>query len=179
MNDLSLKAILESAAAWPEEDRQELADFARVIEARRAGFYQTDKSERQALSEGLEKLTVARSLDDYSSPNRIDASRNECPLYRTGVRDREEILNYLSSRSQSGARNVLERFEAAAEMIAEQPLIGLPTDIPEVRVLFVGRYPYKFFYRIRKRCGRDPSHPAYAREHGQDGFEGAVLAGRP
>jgi len=64
-------------------------------------------------------------------------------------RDREEILNYLSSRSQSGARNVLERFEAAAEMIAEQPLIGLPTDIPEVRVLFVGRYPYKFFYRIR------------------------------
>jgi plasmid stabilization system protein ParE len=36
-------------------------------------------------------------------------------------RDREEILNYLSSRSQSGARNVLERFEAAAEMIAEQP----------------------------------------------------------
>src|SRR5688572_5272423 len=34
MNDLSLKIILESAEAWPEEDRRELADYARVIEAR-------------------------------------------------------------------------------------------------------------------------------------------------
>ncbi len=55
MNDLSLKAILESAAAWPEEDRRELADFARVIEARRKGVYVTDESERQALSEALEE----------------------------------------------------------------------------------------------------------------------------
>jgi hypothetical protein len=64
MNDLSLKAILESAAAWPEEDRQELADFARVIEARRAGFYQTDESERQALSEGLEEADRGAFIND-------------------------------------------------------------------------------------------------------------------
>ena len=64
MNDLSLKAILESAAAWPEEDRQELAEFARVIEARRAGFYQTDESERQALSEGLEEADRGAFISD-------------------------------------------------------------------------------------------------------------------
>ena len=64
MNDLSLKAILESAAAWPEEDRHELAEFARVIEARRAGFYQTDESERQALSEGLKEADRGAFISD-------------------------------------------------------------------------------------------------------------------
>ncbi len=68
---------------------------------------------------------------------------------RRAFRDREDILSYVSARSPSGARNVLERFEAACILIAEQPLVGLPTDIADVRVLFVGRYPYKLFYRLR------------------------------
>lgn len=63
-------------------------------------------------------------------------------------RDREEILTYLQARSPSGARNVLGRFEAAATLLSEQPLAGISTDVPDVRVLFVGRYPYKLFYRI-------------------------------
>jgi len=64
-------------------------------------------------------------------------------------RDREEILTYLKARSPSGARNVLERFDAAAALLGEQPSAGVPTDMSDARVLFVGRYPYKLFYRIR------------------------------
>jgi len=64
-------------------------------------------------------------------------------------RDREEILTYLKARSPAGASNVLERFEAATTLLAEQPAAGVPTDVADVRVLFVGRYPYKFFYRVR------------------------------
>ena len=64
-------------------------------------------------------------------------------------RDREEILNYLRARSLSGARGVLERFDGAAALLSEQPSSGILTDKLDVRVLFVGRYPYKFFYRVR------------------------------
>lgn len=64
-------------------------------------------------------------------------------------RDREEILIYLKARSPSGARSVLERFDAAAALLGEQPSAGVPTDMADARVLFVGRYPYKFFYRVR------------------------------
>ena len=63
--------------------------------------------------------------------------------------DRKKILEYLQSRSASGARNVLDRLDAAAVLLLEQPSAGIPTDMPDVRVLFVGRYPYKFFYRVR------------------------------
>jgi toxin ParE1/3/4 len=64
--------------------------------------------------------------------------------------DREDILYYLAARSEAGVRNVLKRFDEAARLLSEQPLAGLPTDFGEVRVLFVGRYPYKFFYRVRQ-----------------------------
>ncbi len=60
MNDLSLKTILENAEAWPEEDRRELADYARVIEARRNGIYRIDESERLALEEGLDDAFKGR-----------------------------------------------------------------------------------------------------------------------
>lgn len=70
MNDLSLKTILENAAAWPEEDRRELAEFARVIEARRKGFYETDESERRALAEGLGDAENGR----FASESMLEAS---------------------------------------------------------------------------------------------------------
>ena len=60
MNDQSLKSILENAEAWPEEDRRELADYARVIEARRNGLYRLDGSERLALEEGLDDADNGR-----------------------------------------------------------------------------------------------------------------------
>ena len=62
--------------------------------------------------------------------------------------DLQQILDYLRTRSPKGAANVLTRFEAALEILAEQPLMGHATDVGNVRVLFVGRYPYKIFYRL-------------------------------
>jgi hypothetical protein len=43
--------ILERVRSWPEEDQQELADLARVIEARRTGVYVLSQSEEAALDE--------------------------------------------------------------------------------------------------------------------------------
>lgn len=55
MNDMTLRTLLENAEAWPDEDRQELVDYARIIEARRKGVYLIDESERVALDEALEQ----------------------------------------------------------------------------------------------------------------------------
>ena len=38
--------------------------------------------------------------------------------------------------------------------------IGYRTDDPEVRVLFIARYPYKIFYRVRDTV-ENPAHPPY------------------
>lgn len=46
----TLKTLLLQTAKWPDEDQQELAEFARVIEARRTGLYRVTDAERQALA---------------------------------------------------------------------------------------------------------------------------------
>ena len=48
----------------------ELAEFARVIEARRKGFYETDESERRALAEGLGDAENGR----FASESMLEAS---------------------------------------------------------------------------------------------------------
>ncbi len=63
--------------------------------------------------------------------------------------DREQIFDYLEQRSALGARNVIARIHAAIGRLADQPLSGYATDIEGVRVLFIGRHPYKVFYRVR------------------------------
>jgi hypothetical protein len=55
MNQSTLRTILEHAESWTEEDREELADYARVIEARRSQFYKVSQSERVALEEALDQ----------------------------------------------------------------------------------------------------------------------------
>lgn len=64
--------------------------------------------------------------------------------------DRERIRVYLEAHSSTGARSVMTRLDAAARLLREQPEIGILTDIPHVRVCFIGRYPYKLFYRFRE-----------------------------
>ncbi|SDR41224.1 addiction module toxin, RelE/StbE family [Rhizobiales bacterium GAS191] len=64
-------------------------------------------------------------------------------------RDREQIFEYLRERSPSGARNVMRDIRTTVTRLAEQPRSGHETDEPDVRVVFVGRYPYKIFYRVR------------------------------
>jgi len=49
----TLREVLEHAATWPREDQEELAEFAREIEARRTGVYTMSDDERIAVGRGL------------------------------------------------------------------------------------------------------------------------------
>jgi predicted transcriptional regulator len=49
----STKRLLEQVESWPEEDQEELAEYAREIEARRSGIYTMSDDERAAVSRGL------------------------------------------------------------------------------------------------------------------------------
>ena len=64
------------------------------------------------------------------------------------IADREAIFLYLSQRSPSGARNVMSRLRRGIDLLSTQPYQGPETDEDGVRVLFVGKYPYKVFYRV-------------------------------
>ena len=66
----AVKTILEKVASWPEEDQDELAEFAREIEARRTGVYQATPEELQAIDEALGQ--VARG--EVASKNEIEAA---------------------------------------------------------------------------------------------------------
>jgi predicted transcriptional regulator len=48
-----VRDILQRAELWPEEDQEELANVARVIEARRSGVYRLSDEERAAVREGM------------------------------------------------------------------------------------------------------------------------------
>ena len=45
--------MLEHAATWPVEDQNDLAEYAREIEARRTGVYTMSDDERAAVGRGL------------------------------------------------------------------------------------------------------------------------------
>jgi addiction module RelE/StbE family toxin len=64
--------------------------------------------------------------------------------------DRERIIEYLRERSPGGARNVAASIGDAVAQLGDHPLSGYRTDDPRVRVLFIVRYPYKIFYRVRE-----------------------------
>ena len=48
-----LQDVFEHAANWPQEDQEELAEYAREIEARRTGIYTMSDDERAAVRMGL------------------------------------------------------------------------------------------------------------------------------
>jgi predicted transcriptional regulator len=50
------RQILEKVETWPQEDQDELAEYARDIEARRAGVYYATPDELAAIDEGLAEL---------------------------------------------------------------------------------------------------------------------------
>lgn len=62
--------------------------------------------------------------------------------------DREQIFEYLAERSPAAAANVMARLRTAIGRLSEHPESGYQTDVGDVRVMFVGRYSYKIFYRI-------------------------------
>jgi hypothetical protein len=49
----STKRLLEQGESWPEEDQEELAEYAREIEARRTGIYKMSDDECAAARRGL------------------------------------------------------------------------------------------------------------------------------
>jgi hypothetical protein len=60
----AIKALLEHVASWPQEDQEELADYAREIEARRAGLYRMSDAEREGVERGLKAMREGRFASD-------------------------------------------------------------------------------------------------------------------
>jgi hypothetical protein len=53
--------LLEQVQSWPEEDQEELAEYAREIEARPLGVYHTSPEELQAIDEAIAGLDPDQS----------------------------------------------------------------------------------------------------------------------
>jgi len=56
--------VIEHAETWPVEDQQELAEYAREIEARRTGVYSMSDDERAAVGEGLAQADRGEFVTD-------------------------------------------------------------------------------------------------------------------
>jgi len=69
--------LLERVKSWPEEDQEELAEFAREIESRRSGIYRLSDQERTAVRAGMD----AARRGDFAS----DEEMNE--FYRLHFRE--------------------------------------------------------------------------------------------
>ena len=65
----SARKILEKVESWPREDQEELAEFAREIEARRSGVYVVDAEEEAAIREGLAQLDRGNSMSEDDMKN--------------------------------------------------------------------------------------------------------------
>jgi hypothetical protein len=59
-----LKEVIEHAETWPLEDQQELAEYAREIEARRTGIYTMSDDERTAVRLGLAEADRGEFVPD-------------------------------------------------------------------------------------------------------------------
>ena len=60
----TLKDVMEHAATWPREDQDELAEYAREIEARRTGIYTMSDDERMAVAKGLDQANRREFVTD-------------------------------------------------------------------------------------------------------------------
>jgi len=49
---MTTKELLEKVASWPQEDQDELVEYARDIEARRSGVYRATPEELNAIDDG-------------------------------------------------------------------------------------------------------------------------------
>jgi predicted transcriptional regulator len=60
--------LLERVKSWPEEDQEELAEFAREIESRRSGIYRLSDQERTAVRAGMD----AARRGDFASEEEMN-----------------------------------------------------------------------------------------------------------
>jgi predicted transcriptional regulator len=59
-----LQDVFEHAVNWPREDQEELAEYAREIEARRTGKYTMSDDERAAVRLGLAEADRGEFVPD-------------------------------------------------------------------------------------------------------------------
>jgi len=64
MTTKTFKDVMEHAATWPQEDQEELAEYAREIEARRTGIYTMSEDERSAVGKGLAEADRGEFVPD-------------------------------------------------------------------------------------------------------------------
>ena len=64
------RRLIEQLESWPEEDQEELAGYAREIEARRTGHYHATPEELKAIDEALGQ--VARG--ELATKEEVDAA---------------------------------------------------------------------------------------------------------
>ena len=64
MTKEQINSVLESVHSWPQEDQEELVEFAREIEARRSGIYVMNDEERTAVREGLDQAVRGEFVPD-------------------------------------------------------------------------------------------------------------------
>jgi predicted transcriptional regulator len=59
-----LKDIIKQAETWPQQDQEELAEYAREIQARRTGVYIMSDDERTAVRRGLAQADQGEFVSD-------------------------------------------------------------------------------------------------------------------
>jgi toxin ParE1/3/4 len=64
------------------------------------------------------------------------------------LRDIDEILAYIQSRSRQGAGNVSRAIERAMELCALNPYNGAPTNESNLYRYPLARYRFRVFYRV-------------------------------
>jgi hypothetical protein len=60
----TLKHLLEHAETWPREDQDELAEYAREIEARRTGIYTMSDEERAAVGKSMAEADQGKFVSE-------------------------------------------------------------------------------------------------------------------
>jgi hypothetical protein len=66
----TIRELLRQTESWPQEDQEELAEYAREIEARRTGVYHASADELAAIDQALGQ--VARG--ELASKEEIEAA---------------------------------------------------------------------------------------------------------
>jgi hypothetical protein len=59
-----LKDVIEQAETWPQQDQEDLAEYAREIQARRTGVYIMSDDERAAVARGLAQADRGEFVSD-------------------------------------------------------------------------------------------------------------------
>lgn len=67
--------------------------------------------------------------------------------------DLEDIAAYIERDSEDAARRVVNRLEELCFSLREFPELGVMSEIPRVRKLFVPGLPYKIIYEIVRKTG--------------------------